>query len=240
MHREKFYRKWLRATNLVTFQVQVKETDLFIAADKNLYREAMDTVFKYRGEIENYIGENPLFETSLSPIDISIAASLIVNEMILAAQSVDVGPMAAVAGAIAEFVGKDLLKHSEEIIVENGGDIFLKITKPRLVGIYAGETPLSGKLALNITPAQTPLGICTSAGTVGHSLSLGKADAVVVLSKNTCLADAVATAIGNLIQEVEDIEEGISYARKIKDISGVLIIKGSKMGMWGEVEIKPF
>ncbi|MDO8886497.1 UPF0280 family protein [Candidatus Oleimmundimicrobium sp.] len=239
MYREKFYRKWLRTIDLVTFQIQVEETDLFIAADKNLYREAMDTVFKYRGEIENYIEENPLFETSLSPIDISITAPLIVNEMILAAQSVDVGPMAAVAGAIAEFVGKDLLKHSEEIIVENGGDVFLKTTKPRLVGVYAGETPLSGKLALNILPEQTPLGICTSAGTVGHSLSFGKADAVVVLSKNTPLADAAATAIGNLVQEVEDIEEGLSFAKGIKDILGVLIIKDNKMGVWGEIDIQP-
>jgi len=239
LSQEKFYRKWLQSTDLATFQVQVEETDLYIAADKNLYREAMGAVFKYRRDIEIYIEENPLFETSLAPIDVSITAPLIVKEMALAAREVDVGPMAAIAGAIAEFVGKDLLEYSKEMIVENGGDIFLKTAKPRRIGIHAGKSPLSEKLVIVISPSQTPLGVCTSAGTVGHSLSFGRADAVVVLSKNTCLADAAATAIGNKVQGVEDIEEGLSFARGIKDILGVLIIKDNKMGVWGEIDIQP-
>jgi len=239
LYQEKFYRKWLQPTTLTTFQVQVEETDLYIAADKNLYREAVSTVFKYREEVERYIDENPLFETSLAPIEASGSAPLIVEKMLLAAKMADVGPMAAVAGAIAEFVGKDLLKHSEEIMVENGGDIFIKTKKTCTVGVYAGESPLSGKIAINIPPSQTPLGVCASAGTVGHSLSFGKADAVVILSQNTCLADAVATSVGNRIQNEDDIEKSLSFAKGIRDILGILIIKGEKIGIWGEVEISP-
>lgn len=235
---EKFYRKWLRAMDLVTFQVQVEETDLFIAADKNLSNKAQELVFKYRGDIENYIKENSPFKTSLAPVDVSEDAPLIVKEMTLAVKKVNVGPMAAVAGAIAEFVGKDLLHYSKEIIVENGGDIFIKTDKLRKVAVYAGNSPLSNKIALEIASEQTPLGICTSAGTVGHSLSFGKADAVVVLSPNTSLADAVATAIGNRIQEVDDIEKGLTCAQKIEGIRGVLIIKDDKIGIWGEIKIE--
>jgi hypothetical protein len=159
--------------------------------------------------------------------------------MALAGKEIDIGPMAAVAGAIAECVGKELLRFSPEIIVENGGDIFLKSSKRRRVGIYAGQSPLTGKLALEIQPQETPLGICTSSGTVGHSLSLGKADAVVVLSPSTPLADAAATAIGNAIEEASDIAGAIELAQRIKGLKGVMIIKGDKVGLWGKIKVIP-
>lgn len=145
--------------------------------------------------------------------------------------------MAAVAGAIAEFVGKDLLDYTPEVIVENGGDIFVKTTRIRRIGIYAGNSPFTKKIAIEISPEKTPLGVCTSSGTVGHSLSLGKADAVVVLSPSTILADASATAIGNLIKDESDISSGIEFAKKIKGVKGVLIIKDDKMGIWGDIKI---
>jgi hypothetical protein len=155
-----------------------------------------------------------------------------------AAEKVNVGPMAAVAGAFAEFVGKDLLKFSSEIIIENGGDIFLKTAKTRLVGVYAGEnSPLTGKIALKIEPADTPLGICTSSGTVGHSLSFGKSDAVVVLSPSAALADAAATAIGNIVKAETDIEIALEFARGVSGLVGVAVIINDKMGVWGKVNL---
>jgi len=147
--------------------------------------------------------------------------------------------MAAVAGAIAESVGSKLLALSPEVIVENGGDIYLKSLKKRLIGIYAGKSPLSGKLVLEIDGEETPMGICTSSGTVGHSLSFGKADAVIVLAKSAALADAAATAIGNLIIQPGDIPLGIELAQSIDGVRGVVIIKDDKMGLWGEVKICP-
>jgi ApbE superfamily uncharacterized protein (UPF0280 family) len=145
--------------------------------------------------------------------------------------------MASVAGAIAELVGTGLLAFSPEIIVENGGDIYLKSLKKRLIGIYAGKSPLTGKIGLEINEADTPLGICTSSGTVGHSLSYGKADAVMVLSKSTTLADAAATAIGNLIVQPGDIPSGIEFAKGIDGLKGVIIIKDDKIGLWGDIKI---
>ncbi|MCP4613862.1 MAG: UPF0280 family protein, partial [Planctomycetes bacterium] len=144
-----------------------------------------------------------------------------------------------VAGAIAEKVGKYLLAYSPEIIVENGGDIFLKTTEKRLVGIYAGDSPLTGKIALEINSDETPMGICTSSGTVGHSLSFGNADAVIVISPSTPLADAAATAIGNIIHEVTHINSGIEFAQGIDGLKGIVIIKDDTMGIWGEVKIVP-
>jgi len=181
---------------------------------------------------------NPEFQTTLEPYPENPAAPSIIREMTAAAAVAGVGPFAAVAGAIAEQVGKDLLDYSSQIIIENGGDIFLKSSKKRTVGIYAGSSPLSNRLALEIEADETPLGICTSSGTVGHSLSFGKADAVVILSKSTAIADAVATAVGNLIQTIADIQKGLNFAKKIKAVKGIAIIKNDRMGIWGKINIR--
>jgi ApbE superfamily uncharacterized protein (UPF0280 family) len=145
--------------------------------------------------------------------------------------------MAAVAGAMAEWVAKDLLSLSKEVIIENGGDIYLATSKERRIGIYAGDSPLSLKIGIVIRPEENPIGVCTSSGTVGHSLSFGKADAVCILSKSAALADAVATAVGNVVQEKKDIEYGLDMARGIEGVLGVLIIVGEKMGVWGNVTL---
>ena len=134
--------------------------------------------------------------------------------------------MAAVAGAIAEAVGEALLPASPELIIENGGDIFLASSRPRRVGLYAGRSPFSGRLGLRIDPTLTPLGICTSSGTVGHALSFGEADAVVVLSPDAALADAVATAAGNLVKSKDHIPRAIEFAAGIEGIIGILIVCG--------------
>ena len=141
------------------------------------------------------------------------------------------------AGAIAERIGYDLLKYTPQIVVENGGDIFLKVSKDITIGIYAGDSPLTNKIGLKIVSDITPLGVCTSSGTVGHSLSFGKSDAVTVIAKSTPLADAAATAIGNLVKGKKDIERGLEYAQTIKGIYGTLIITDDQFGAWGNIEI---
>jgi hypothetical protein len=156
-----------------------------------------------------------------------------------ATRKVKVGPMAAVAGAVAEFVGRDLRQFTDEIIVENGGDIYLKINQPRKVGIYAGTSQFSGKIALELDPRPKAFSVCTSSGTVGPSLSFGKADAVVIVAESALLADAAATAVGNVVKEVGDIEKGLKLAKKIRGLDGVLIIKDDQMGALGKVKIVP-
>jgi hypothetical protein len=237
MYEPRTYRHWVKDKDLVSFNVVVKETDLCIRASTNLKRKALKLVLKYRDMLERYIERHPAFLTSLEPIAMGEDVPRIVSEMAEAARKAGVGPMASVAGAIAEFVGSQLLAFSPEIIIENGGDIYLKSLKKRLIGIYAGKSPLTGKIAVEINGEDTPMGICTSSGTVGHSLSFGKADAVVVLSQSAILADAAATAIGNLIIQPSDIPGGIELAQSIDGVTGVIIIKDDKVGLWGEVKI---
>jgi ApbE superfamily uncharacterized protein (UPF0280 family) len=147
--------------------------------------------------------------------------------------------MASVAGALAEQVGTELLDHTTQVIVENGGDIFLKVSRDITVGIYAGNSPLSNKLAVKIPFASTPLGVCTSSGTVGHSLSFGRADAVTVIAGSAALADATATSIGNRVKVAGDIEHGLDIVQHIEGIAGALIIVDDKFGVWGDIEIAP-
>ena len=237
MYQPRTYRHRVKDDSLVAFQVVVKETDLYIRALSNLHRKAYRLVVKYRGMLEAYIEREPDFLTSLEPISVGRDAPRIVQEMAAAASRADVGPMAAVAGAIAEFVGKELLVFSPEIIVENGGDIFLKSQRKRTIGVYAGSSPLTGEIGLEISGGDAPLGICTSSGTVGHSLSFGKADAVIVLAGSATLADAAATAIGNRVGQADDIPRGIEFAQGIEGLGGVVIIKDDKLGVWGEVKI---
>jgi len=231
------YRHWVEGKDLVAFSVAEKQTDLYIRAASNLAKKARRAMLKYRGQLESYIERNPSFQSSLEPVTVPGNAPAIVITMAEAGQKCGVGPMASVAGAMAEKVGRELLEFTPEIIVENGGDIFLKALKKRVVGIYAGQSPLTGRIGLEIRPEDTPLGVCASSGTVGHSLSLGRADAVVVVAESAALADAAATAIGNKVGKPGDINKALEFARGIDGLRGVVILIGGDIGVWGEVKL---
>jgi hypothetical protein len=215
----------------------VKETDLYILARTPLEREAREAIIHLRQQLEEYIRGNPLFQTSLAPLPADPLAPKIVKEMLDAAQAAGVGPMAGVAGAMAAFVGAALLPFTPEVVVENGGDIFLRIDTERKVGIFAGGSPLSMRVGIRVPAERTPLGVCTSSATVGPSLSLGKADAVCVISPSATLADAAATALGNMAQGKGDIEQALEAGRKIPGVEGAVIIVGDALGAWGEYEL---
>ena len=238
MYKPRSYRSWSKSGDLVFFEVIEKETDLAIYALTDLEKQARALVLTCRNDLVQYIKRDPAFQHSLEPVTLEAEAPKIAIDMADAGRKAGVGPMAAVAGAIAEFVAREIARFSSEIIVENGGDIFLMTAKTRTLGIYAGEaSPFSGKLALEIGPSEEGLGVCTSSGTVSHSLSFGKSDAVVIISRDTALADAVATATGNMIKGPEDISDGIDFARSIKGVMGVLAIVQDKMGSWGEIKL---
>ena len=237
MYQPRTYRHWIKDSDLFSFNASIRETDLYIRARRDLKAEALESIVKHRTPLEKYIERNPFFLSTLEPCSVEDEAPAIVRNMVQAGQVVGVGPMAAVAGAIAEAVGTDLLAYVPEVIVENGGDIFMKIPKTRLIGIYAGKSTLTGKIALEIGPDETPVGICTSSGTVGHSFSFGAADAVIVLSYSTALADAAATAIGNSVKTTEDIAVAVEQAQTVDGLTGVVIIKDDKVGLWGAVKI---
>ncbi len=238
MYKPRSYRKWAKADDLVNFEVTEKETDLSIYADLDLKKEARGAVSRLRRDLEAYIKIDPDFFSSLDPIELKESAPQIARAMAEAGKKAGVGPMAAVAGAFSEFVGRELLKSSKQVIIENGGDIFVQSLLPRTIGIYAGEeSPFTGRLAVRIDDAKNGLGVCTSSGTVSHSLSFGKTDATLIISASAALADAAATAVGNAVKSREDIEKGIDVARSIDGVMGVLITVGDKMGSWGAIKL---
>lgn len=237
VYEERTYRRYSSTAGLVSFAFTLKETDLFISASRNLETEARHAALQARLTIEEYISKHPSFQHSLIPLPFDASAPAIIKGMLTAAAAAGVGPMAAVAGAVAEQTGRKLLGLADEVIVENGGDIFLKINREITVAVHAGGSPLSQKIGIRVSPNDTGLSICTSSGTVGPSLSFGTADAVTVRSLCSCHADAAATAIGNIIKGSSDIQRGIQLAQNIPLIEGVLIIKGKTMGVWGAMEL---
>lgn len=240
MYEERKYRSLFKSINLQFFDVRVVETDIRIGACRNLREEAIEAVTRYRHQIEAYISLYPEFLSALEPIEPQPGAAPIIVKMCEAAKKAGVGPMASVAGAINESIGTELLRFTEEIIIENGGDIFIKSNVVRKVGIYAGKSPLNEKIALEINPHMTPIGICTSSGTVGHSLSFGRADAAVIAAKDSFLADAVATAMGNRVKSSGDIEKAVLFASNIEGVTGALVIIGENMGAWGDIKLVKF
>lgn len=238
----KFYRRTLESERLFSFTIAIKETDLWIAVSREAFsetfrRDAEAFTRRLRLSLEQYLKQHPCFKESFKPCRWQAGAPPVVCKMAAAAAKTGVGPMAAVAGALAEEVGRFLMTKATEVIVENGGDIFIKAEKPVTVGIYAGSSPLSGHLALKITPGKSPLGVCTSSGTVGHAFSFGRADAATALASSVALADAAATALGNRVHDKKDLEQATLQAAKIEGLSGALLIKDENIAAWGEIEL---
>ena len=241
-YRRRSYRSLASEEQLVSSYFTIKETDLHILAVQDVTAEAGELATGFRVQIENYLAEHPEFATSLSPLEKDELAPPVVRRMCEAANHAGVGPMAAVAGGIAECVGQGLLDEGhKEIIVENGGDLFLSRSVALTVSIFAGQSPLSNRLGLSVTPEQMPLGICTSSGTVGHSLSFGLADSVTVVADSAFVADAAATRLGNEVgcatEPGAGIERALEIARSMSLLRGVLIICGETMGAVGEIEL---
>ncbi len=238
MGEERFYREWVGSADLVTFRVEVEESDLLVSARRDLSKEARDKLLEVRSQITRYAGMDRRFQESLVPVEVSRSAPEIVADMASAAETYSVGPMAAVAGAVARHMGLALLMESDELVIENGGDIFLCSRKPRVVSIYAGRSsPFGDKLRVQVESRGKEMGVCTSSGTVGHSLSFGKADAVVAVADSATLADAAATAICNSVKSPADIERAIEREKERSCLRGVVIVMGERMGAWGDVQL---
>ena len=231
------YRRQHEKEGLVSFEITVKETNLNIQARTDLSDQAIRAALKYRQYIETHILQYPQFATALSPLPHPGIAPAIVLDMIKAAETTNVGPMAAVAGAMAEYIGKDLLALSPEVVVENGGDIFIKSQTETVFSIYAGDSPLSMTTGILVEKQNAPFAMCTSSGTLGHSKSFGAADAVSVVATSCCLADATATALCNMVKKDSDIEKAIHQGKQIQNIQGIVIIKGKQIGLWGDLKL---
>jgi ApbE superfamily uncharacterized protein (UPF0280 family) len=235
----RFYREHMQAEGLVPFRVVIGESDLLIFAEHELHDEAAASLSRIRGDLEGFIVHQPLFRTSYKPYTVPDDSSQVVRLMADASRRSGVGPMAAVAGAVAEMVGKDLKPLSPEIIVENGGDIYIHSIYERRVGVFAGESPLSGRLALKVPPTPPEgLGVCCSSATVGPSDSAGRADAALVVAESAALADAAASALGNRAKSPGHIEGALATVAGIEGVIGCLVIIGEHLGVLGGLELE--
>ena len=236
--KERIYRNAVSPGGLVSFKICEDETDLLISASVLLEEKARASAVRHRKAVSGYAREDAVFLSSLKPLAPRSGAPRIVKDMCAAAAACGVGPMAAVAGAIAEYVGRDLLEESGEVIVENGGDVFISSRSTRVAGIYAGDSVFSGRVGVEVAPGSAPLGICTSSGTFGHSLNFGSADAVAVISRSTALADAAATACSNLVKDAGSVNDAIGFARSVEGVSGIVVILGDTVGIWGDLQLR--
>ena len=245
MIEQRTYRNQFSQQRFRSFGINYKETDLWIGIDPDSYREemkeaALAKVVQLRSEMEAYLLNDPIFGNTFEPHRVEQNAPEIVKMMAEAANRAGVGPMAAVAGAFSEMVGLHLMQQFEiqELVVENGGDIFLKINRNLLMSVYAGNSPLSEKIGIEIQASESPLGVCTSARTVGPSVSLGKTDATMIICRNTALADALATTFGNLVQVPEDVQQVTQQTEQFPEILSAVIICRDKIGIRGQFEMK--
>jgi ApbE superfamily uncharacterized protein (UPF0280 family) len=140
---------------------------------------------------------------------------------------------------VADEVGRALRRWSREVLVENGGDVYADVAEESVIGLFAGPSPLSGRVGLRLAPEDTPVGICTSSGTVGPSLSFGRADAATVVARDPALADAVATALGNRIRSSADLEPAVCWAMAVPGVLGAVAILGDRLAAMGAVELVP-
>lgn len=237
---ERFYREHHRRAGWITFRVQYQETDLWIRAEHDLQQVAQNAVLTCRRHLDQYIARHPTFLHALQPLPEDDDAPPVVREMLRAARVTGVGPMAAVAGAIAQAVGLRLRAQGSGTIVENGGDCYLDVIEDITMAVYAGpRSPFTNRLGLRFCATDLPLGVCTSSGTIGHSLSFGRADAVTVVAGSAALADAAATRLGNLVQNPETMAEALQLAAEIPELRGVLILLDDRLGVWGNLELMP-
>ncbi len=234
-----------------SFEASFKETDLWIGVDPGSRNGSMEDFAAtrarfYRLELEAYIRARPEFLASLVPIASDPDAPPLAAAMLSAAASAGVGPMAAVAGAVAGSIGADLEAEfgCREIVVENGGDIWLRFEEPIELSVFAGASPLSERVGVSIPPSLSPLGVCTSSGTVGPSLSFGRADAAMVAANGReaalagALADAWASAVGNAVSAPGDIETALALAEGRAGLVSVLVIMGDRLGIRGLLPLK--
>jgi ApbE superfamily uncharacterized protein (UPF0280 family) len=244
-YQPRLYREAMGNRRWITFRSVFRETDLWVAIDRSHCTKAaerftMDRILYYRAILEKHMEGHPEFRDSLTPVVSPGGVHPMISAMSDAALEAGTGPMSAVAGTMAEFICRDLLSefNADEVIIENGGDIFMKLTSPLTTAVYAGVSPLSEKIALHIKPEETPLSVCCSSGTVGHSLSFGIADACVIACRSGAQADALATAFCNEVKDQGSVHEVTERALANQETEAVVIIAGEKVGLGGRIEIK--
>jgi ApbE superfamily uncharacterized protein (UPF0280 family) len=223
---------------MIKEKISIEETNINLITDLEKHK-LYYYILTIRQELKNYIFRHEDFLLSLEPVLVE-DAPLIVKMMARAGRKAEVGPMAAVAGSIAQLSMLYLVgEGAKKAIVDNGGDVSLKTNEDVVMGLYAGNSSLSGQLGFKIKHEKTPMGICTSSGTVGHSISFGRADSVTVFAEEASTADALATSIANEVLgkiDSDAVGNGLARAEELRPyLKGVLIIVGESAGIVGKI-----
>ncbi|MDP8255366.1 MAG: UPF0280 family protein [Candidatus Alcyoniella australis] len=239
MYQPRVYRHELEADlgALQRFELHAGESDLLVIASRPMEREALEALLKARDEVQSAIERDSKFAQSLAPLPPVPFAPPTVRRMIHAAEQSGTGPMAAVAGSIAQSVGERLAQDCAVVIVENGGDLYLAADCELSVGVFAGGSTLSGKIGLKIEASRLPAGVATSSASVGHSLSQGATDAACVVADDAALADACATALGNMVGDAGEVDAALHKIVGLEGVRGALVIINDKIGALGEIEL---
>ncbi len=245
MEGPRFYRRGMAGERFTGFTASHRDTDVWVGVDPGSHSPRMPEacerhIRRLRSLLDHHIGRCPEFRTSLEPVLVPDGAPDIAREMARAGRRAGVGPMAAVAGAFAQEIGRMLMRdfRAGEVVVENGGDIFMMVQTPLVISIYAGTSPLSGRIGLEITDTHESVGFCTSSGTVGPSHSFGKADAFGVACRDAALADACATAYCNGVQSAADIPSLLEQARAEGAVLSAVVIAGDGFGVTGRYPLR--
>jgi hypothetical protein len=228
----------MNSENLFKETFEFKETRGIILSDsRNAIKAATASLIENKRKLEEYIRKNPKFLYSLKPVQVDDDSPAVVKLMAKAAEKADVGPMAAVAGVLADLAVEAMIsKGARTALVEDGGEVSAFSDKPINIALSAGDHPLSKKVGFKLE--SFPIGVATSSGVFSHALSFGEAEAVTLFAKNAGLADAAATAVGNLIvgdDPQKAVENGINRALSIEGVNGVFIIYKGTVGVAGKI-----
>jgi ApbE superfamily uncharacterized protein (UPF0280 family) len=188
-------------------------------------------------EIEQYIECDKAFLNSLHPCKVPETAPDIIKEMAGYSLEANVGPMAGIAGAIAEYLGRRLSLKHRFIFCNNGGDIYYKASREQSFFISAPGSPFHNTIKIFVPPAIEGKGLCTSSGIIGHSINMGRAYAVSILAKHACLADVWATAVSNKIKSHLDLEHVLKFCKEKESIEGVVVLVDNYLGAWGTIRL---
>lgn len=217
----------------------IKESDVTVISESELFiKIAKETLLRERLIIEETIRKYPEFQKSFDPYFTKDPPEVI-KRMEDAAEICDVGPMAAVAGVLADLMSENMKKNAAKIaVVENGGEIMVNSLEDINIALYSMTTALKAQIGFVFKGEDEKIGIGTSSGTFGHGISLGKADTVTVFAIDAGIGDAAATRVANEVNG-EDIEKSIGKALEVADsleyVTGTFITRGNLVGKSGNI-----
>lgn len=223
---------------LFSLHLVFKQTDIWLKTEGKPDRQQAEMFLKRAYEdIEGYIACDRVFLHALHPVRVSETAPDIIREMSRYSEEADVGPMAGVAGAIAEYIGRRISLNHRLIFCNNGGDIYYRSPKEESFSLSAPGSPFDNKIRICVPSSTEGKGLCTSSGTFGHSINMGRAYAVSILAKSACLADVWATAVSNRIRSHLDLEHILEWCAEKECIEGVVILVDDYLAAWGDIRL---